>query len=353
MVNRLGQILFLNCVAVAVLMGAANGGGSCGDLEVRAESFTVPPATGPLAHIQVRNGSEEACTVTVEPSFPDGWQWSPKQRQVSIGPDEVKRVPFAIEKATDVRSNRYPVEIAVASGPAKRVYQQEVVCASAPYYKPKIDGKFKDWGDAIPVTFITGEKKTVVSTYWNKRYFYLYVQVEEDKLSSYKKKAKPIDAVQFAVARGGAKTGSTPTAGAERYEFLIVDSAGMFAKDKCFGLIRPGVELSTTRQQRPLETIELQDAQVVVKRQGRITHYECAVPFSAMPTIKPDVGREISFSLLVHDPDGTGVRDWGRAAGLSPGRRNRFAWCAWGAVNWSSEPAYDGKLEWGLCSSKH
>lgn len=353
MVNRLGQILLLNCVAVGVLLGAADGGGPLGDLEVRAESFTVPPATGPLAHIQVRNSGEAACTVTIEPRFPDGWRWSPKQRQVSIGPDEVKRVPFAIEKAADVESNRYPIEIAVLSGSAKKVHHQEVVCASAPYFKPKIDGKFKDWVDAIPVTFTTAGKKTVVSTYWNKRYFYLYVQVEEDKLSSYKKNSERSDAVQFAVTRGGAKTGSTPTAGAERYEFLLVDSAGMFAKDKCFFLIQPGVELSVTQERRPLETLELKEAQIVVKRQGRITHYECAIPFSAMPTIKPDVGREICFSLLVHDPDGTGLRDWGRAAGLRPGRRNPFAWCAWGAVDWSAEPAYDGKLEWGLCSSKH
>jgi hypothetical protein len=72
-----------------------------------------------------------------------------------------------------------------------------------------------------------------------------------------------------------------------------------------------------------------------------------------MPQIKPDVGREIQLSILVHDPDGTGVRDWGKAAGLWPEQRNKFAWCAGDWVEFSGDPPYDSKIEWGLCSSKH
>jgi hypothetical protein len=219
--------------------------------------------------------------------------------------------------------------------------------------KPKIDGKFKDWAEAIPVTFTTTGKKTVISTYWNKHYFCLYVQVEEDKLCSYKKKAALIDAVQFALAPRNTVTTSVPTAGAQRYEFLVVNFEGLFAKDKCFFLIKPGVKLSVTQQRRPLETLELKEAQVVVKRQGRTTHYECAIPFTVMSQIKPDVGREIQFSILVHDPDGTGVRDWGKAVGLWPEQRNKFAWCAVDVVEFSGAQPYDSKIEWGLCSSKH
>ena len=99
--------------------------------------------------------------------------------------------------------------------------------------------------------------------------------------------------------------------------------------------------------------LSLKDAQVVVKRQGKITRYECAIPFAAVPTIRPAVGREIAFSVLVHDPDGTGIRDWGKAAGLWPEQRNRFAWCEWGSVKWNDDPPYDSKVEFGLCSSKH
>jgi hypothetical protein len=289
----------------------------------------------------------------VQPRFPTDWQWAPKDRTVTIEPHQLKRLPFTIEKATGVKSNSYPIEITVLSGSDKMVYKQNIVCSSAPYFKPKIDGNFKYWSKAMPVTFTTAGKKTIVNTYWSKRYFYLYVQAEEDKLYSYKKKAALIDAVQFAIAPRNTVTASLDEANAERYEFLVVDSTGLFAKDKCFCLIKPGIELSVARQRRSLEKLELKEAQVVVKRQGRTTHYECAIPFAVMPAIKPDVGREIAFSVLVHDPDGTGIRDWGKAAGLWPGQRNKFAWCLWDPMKWSTNPPYDSKLEWGLCSSKH
>ncbi|MCK4293104.1 MAG: hypothetical protein KAY65_07890 [Planctomycetes bacterium] len=353
MIYRLGQLVLLSCITVGVLWAAADNATPHIHIAVRAENFTVPPSTGPLTHIQVRNPHDKMCTVTVQPKFPDGWQWTPKHRTVTIEPHQVKRLPFTIEKATDVEANRYLIEITVRNGPGKMVHTQSVVCASAPYFKPKIDGKFKDWSDAIPVTFTTAGKKTVVRTYWNKQYFCLYVQVDEDKLYSYKKEAAMVDAVQFALAPRNAVTASVPTAKAERYEFLIVNSAGMFAKDRCFFLIKPGAELSVSQQRSPLEALELKEAQVVVKRQGRTTHYECAIPFAVTPAIKPDVGREIHLSVLVHDPDGTGVRDWGKAAGLWSEQRNRFAWCAWGPAEWPADPPYDSKVEWGLCSSKH
>lgn len=327
---------------------------------VRAENFTVPPSTGPVTHIRAQNMGDVECTVTVRPRFAAGWQWAPAERETTLSPGEVKRLPFNIERAADSISNRYPVEITVIQGSDKTVHRQNVVCASAPYLKPKIDGKFEDWSDAIPFTFTTAgrpassevERKTVVSTYWDKRSFYLYVQVEEDTLCSYKKGAAQVDAVQFALAPRDAVTGSDPHAKSQRTEFLIVDVDGLFARDKCFCLVKPGEELSVTQQRSDIEALQLKEAQVVVQRQGGITHYECAVPFAAIPTIRPAVGREIAFSILVHDPDGTGIRDWGKSAGLWPDQRNRFAWCTWNSVDWGADPPYDGKVEFGLCSSK-
>ncbi len=325
---------------------------SAPNVAVRAEHFTVPPATGPVTHILARNTGDTECTVTIEPKFPAGWQWTPRNREVTLPPGEVKRLPFTIEKASDAKSNRYAIEITVIQGSDKAVHKQNVACASAPYFKPKIDGNFKDWADAIAATFTTAGKKTVVSTYWDKRNFYLYVQVEEDKLCSYRKNAARVDAVQFALAPRNAVTASAPQAKVQRSEFLIVDVGGMFAKDRCFQLIEPGQELSVTQELRSLDTMGFKDAKVVVKRQGQITHYECAIPFAAIPTIRPAVGREITFSVLVHDPDGTGIRDWGKAAGLWPEQRNRFAWCMWDSVKWTADPPYDSRVEFGLCSSK-
>ncbi|MHC4301804.1 MAG: hypothetical protein ACYS7Y_31435 [Planctomycetota bacterium] len=343
---RQGQLVILICVAAFTSVASAV------DIAVRAENFTVPPATGPVTHILVRNAGDLGCTVTIKPEFPDGWQWTPDSRRVTLAPGEINRLPFNIERASDSKTNRYPIEVAVVQGSDRTVHRQNVVCASAPYFKPKIDGKFKDWADAIPVTFTTSGKKTVVSTYWDKRNFYLYVQVEEDKLYSYKKNAPQIDAVQFALAARDAFTQSEPRARAQRVEFLMVDVSGMFARDKCFKLIAPGQPLSITQQPGNLESLALKEARVVVKRQGKVTHYECAVPFAAIPAIRPAVGREIRFSVLVHDPDGTGLRDWGEAAGLWPHQRNRYAWCLWHSAKWNDGPPYDGKVKFGLCSSK-
>jgi hypothetical protein len=71
-----------------------------------------------------------------------------------------------------------------------------------------------------------------------------------------------------------------------------------------------------------------------------------------MPEIKATEGREFRFSVLVHDPDGTGVRDWGEAAGLWPWQRSRLAWASWQGVQWGKEPPFDSAIEWGFCSSK-
>jgi len=320
---------------------------------VRAENFTVAPSTGPVTHVRVRNTSAEARAVTVQPRFPEGWRWTPKQRSITLEPDELQRVPFAIEKATDLKANQYPVEIVVATDADRTVHQQTVVCASAPYFKPKIDGRFKDWSDAIPVAFTTAGQKTVVSTYWNPKQFCIYVQVEEGKLTGYKRDQAVTDAVQFALAPGQTVTGATASAPAQRYEFLMVKGSGMFAKDRCFCLIKAGTELGITQQARPLEPLAFNEAQVVVKRKGRITLYECAIPWAAMPSIRADVGREISLSFLIHDPDGTGVRDWGRATGLWPEQRNELAWCRLGTRAGLKDIPFDSKVEWGLCSSKH
>ena len=343
---HLSQLVLLMCVA------AAGNATSAPQVAVRAENFTVPPATGPVTHILTRNTGDTECTVTIEPKFPAGWQWTPGNREVTLASGEVKRLPFTIEKASDAKSNRYAIEITVVQGSDKTTHQQDVVCASAPYFKPKIDGKFKEWSDAIPVMFTTAGRKTVVSTYWDRRNFYLYVQVEEDKLHSYKRGATGVDAVQFALAPRNAVTASAEQAKAQRSEFLIVDVSGLFGKDRCFQLIKPGQPLSVTQQARSLDTLGFKDAKVAVKRQGKITHYECAIPFAAIPTIRPAVGREIRFSILVHDPDGTGIRDWGKAAGLWPEQRNRFAWCELDSVKWTADPPYDSKVEFGLCSSK-
>jgi len=187
MKHRLNRFMILSVWAVGAWGVEQNNASAQGPILVRAENFTVTPSTGPVTHIRVRNTSNATMTVTIEPQFPEGWRWTPKQHTITLESQQLKRLPFAIEKATDVKANRYLVEIVVKTDAGRTVHQQAVVCASAPYFKPKIDGRFKDWSEAIPVSFITAGRKTVVSTYWNQKHFCVYVQVEEDELGAYKK----------------------------------------------------------------------------------------------------------------------------------------------------------------------
>ena len=105
-------------------------------------------------------------------------------------------------------------------------------------------------------------------------------------------------------------------------------------------------------QRRSLTGLELPEAQVGVARKDGVTYSECSIPFQALRAIRPEPGREFCFSVLVHDPDGTGLRDWGKSAGLWPSQRRRLAWCDWLGAAWPDDPPFDNKIEWGFCSSK-
>jgi hypothetical protein len=326
---------------------------------VRAENLTVQPSSGPVTHVMIHNGHNVPFKGTVRVRFPDGWKVAQTQHAVALAPGETKRIPYAIERAVDVAANLYPVEIAVEGNGATSVHKQNVVCASAPYYKPKTDGDLKEWNDSIPIALTRKGKKAVVRTYWNQRQFCLGVEVEEDKLIPYKKgaasespSASP-DAVQFALAPATASRDVAADAQVERYEFLAVASSGLFSKDKCFQLLAPGARLSQARETRKLEGHELEGAQVVVKRKKSTTRYEIAVPYSAMPTLRPTTGRSFFFSVVVHDPDGTGIRNLGEVMNLFPRRRHPYGWCRWQGAKWGEEAQLDARCEWGLASSIH
>lgn len=324
---------------------------------LRAENFVVLPSSQPLAFVDVQCLQSQPYRGTVSYRGPQGWRVSPAQRQVELRPGEIQRVQFAVDRGTNLEENSYPVEIRAASSDATAevVRKQNVRCASAPFFKPVIDGDPAEWKDAIPLRFVTKGKLTTVSTYWNRQQFCLLVAVEEDRFVGYRAKPGPngFDAVQVAVAPQGSKTGSLPTDDAGRYEFLFVWT-GAGTAGRCYQLARPNVKLGETQQDRELAPLACEQAVVAVSRKDRTTYYECAVPFAPMrQDIRPSEGREFHLSVLVHDPDGTGLRDLGEAVGLWPSQRNRFAWSRWQGAIWGVEPPFDNKLEWGLCASKY
>ena len=136
------------------------------------------------------------------------------------------------------------------------------------------------------------------------------------------------------------------------YEFLFV-SSGEGTDGKCFQLAEPGMKLSEGQTERALADLEFGKAKIAVSRKDGVTYYECGIPFRSLSKIKASEGREFFLSVLVHDPDGTGVRDWGQAAGLWPSQRNWLAWSRFPGDQFGDQPPFDNKTQWGMCSSKY
>jgi len=342
----------LRLAAVLVALAGSAEATAAEPVALHVGSFTVTPSAQPLAVVTVKNLQETPYQGTIAVKVPQLWRTDPAQRQLSLGVGETAGVSFYIKNGVNRRTNSYPVEVLATGAGATVVRKQNVVCASAPYYKPTIDGDPADWDDAIPITFDSGGKKTMFATYWNRRRFSLLVAVEEDKLIGLRGSGG-FDAVQLAISPEGSRTGTSPREEAARYEFLFV-ATGSPAAGKCFRLATPGMKLAEAAKARSLGPLEYPDAEVAVSRKEGITYYECAIPFRPMrDQIRPSEGREFCMSVLVHDCDGTGTRDWGEAAGLWPSQRNRLAWSPWQGATWGQKPPFDNKLRAGLCSSKY
>ena len=313
---------------------------------LRIESMLVAPAHTPSLVVAVANLRPAAYAGVIAVEAPEDWLLEPTSQTVELAARETKRVRFQVRKATTVEENRYPMTVVATGAGATVKHAQTVVTASAPYYKPTIDGDPSDWKDAIPVSFTTAGKTTLISTYWNRRQFAILVAVQEDRHG-------PGDAVQLAIAPQDARTGTAPDQEAARFEFLF-RADEQLANARCYRLAEPGTRLSETQTLRKLATLEYPDGVVAVTRRGDITYYECSIPFKPMRSlIRPSEGRELCLSVIVHDPDGTGVRDWGQAAGLWTWQRRRLAWSCWPGARWGPLPPFDNKTPWGLCSSKY
>jgi hypothetical protein len=318
---------------------------------LRVESLLVSPTAGPLVHVDVKNPRSVPYQGAVSVKPPEGWRLKSDRREVSLAPGETARMAFAAEKGINLSANRYPVEVSATGGGATVVRRQEIVVASAPFFKPTIDGDTSDWKDAIPVSFVSAGKTTTLRTYWNRRSFAVLVEVQEDKLVR-PGDAEAFDAVQLAISPQGTATGTSPEGEATRFEFLLVaDGEG---KGRCFRLATPGMKLAEGATARALDPLVYEDAELAVVRSVGVTRYECQIPFREMrEAIQPSEGREFGFSVLVHDPDGTGIRDWGEAAGLWPCQRNPLAWSKWKGARFGDQPPLDNKVEWGFCSSQY
>jgi alpha-galactosidase-like protein len=348
------KLLGTGVVCLSIVFGLAEIASAEEPVALRVGSFMVAPAHMPPVIVSVRNLGTTAYDGTIRVKLPDGWKYAPAEQPISLSPGETGQVRFNIKEARTTEDNLYPVEVTATGAGTTVTHRQDVVCASAPYFKPEIDGKIDDWEDAIGIIFNSGERVTVIGTYWNRRQFSILVGVEEDKLVPYKagSPAQSFDAVQVAISPRKTVTGSKEDDEATRYEFLFA-STGKGTEGRCFQLAEPGMKLSEGQTERTLADLEFEKAKIAVGRKDGVTYYECQIPFRSLSEIKASEGREFFLSVLVHDPDGTGVRDWGQAAGLWPSQRNRLAWSRFTGAQFGDQPPFDNKTQWGMCSSKY
>jgi hypothetical protein len=311
-------------------------------VRLRADNLLVTPATGPVSGLTVVNLLDAPYTGRITVKLPDGWKTNKSQFDVSLKPRETRHLEFSLEKASDSKTHVYPYTISAVGAGQTVTVNQQVICATTPYVKPKIDGDISEWlNDAVPVTFTCKGKKTVVRTFWNKRNFCLSVEVQEDKFVDGQ------DAVQFALASGKAVTGNSPDDKTARYEFVIVGG-------KCYQLVKPGTPLGDTQKPAALPAGAVAKSAVAIKRKDDITTYEISIPMRPMmKVLKPTTGRKYYFGLLVHDAGAASPREMGSAANPLPGARKKYAWQKWSGAKFPARPLLDSKIEWGFCTSIH
>jgi hypothetical protein len=310
------------------------------------EPMLVTPSHGPILFVAVKNPGGRSRKGTLRLKTPEGWLLSPPEHEVEISPDQVVRVAFNVQRAKSAEENRYPIQVSFREeGKPDVTVRQEVVVATAPYSAPNIDGEADDWADSVPVRSVQEDgsslKETVVKTFWSRRAFSVLVEVEEDRLRpavfpGSDDEAAYGDAVQLAF--GAEKPGQ------EGFEYLIVAGGGE-GGGTCYRLVKQEDHVVWNPEAK---------AKCRVTREGKTTRYECSIPWGPMrDVLRPSEGRAFCFSFLVHDPDGTGVRDWGASVGLWPSQRDRNAWSIW----WKPVPEdwspYTARIPWGMCSSKY
>ena len=301
---------------------------------VRCHSFLVNPSTGPVAELDISSESAWEGTLTLTP--PDGWALDPLSHEIALQAGETKRIPYRITKARETAANAYPFTVTL-SGEAPQT--QIIRTASAPYYRPKIDGKLDEWKDAIPIRFGGPGAQTTLRAYWNEAALCLAVEVEETALVPSGKRLPDgrFDALHLYIAPKGAA--------ATRHEFLIEPVSR--SKAVCKRLASPdGADLAGGTTEKRVSA--------AVRNSGGVTAYEIAIPLDLLDGIRADAGREFRLGLLVHDPDGSGLRDLNAVMNLPEAARKSppACWTQWDGGCWDAPP-YDGGTEFGFCTSIH
>ncbi len=329
-------------------------------LFVRGQNLVVCPSTGPVWSATVHNTSAKPFSGELKVTFPDGWKTNRTACTVELKAGEAKTFDFAIEKATDRKSNAYPFVLDLSGSDVSVRREQTVVCATAPYGRPTIDGKVDDWKDSVPISFSggAGAKPVKVMSFWSKKTFSLCVEVTEDALTvcADPTAATPCDAIQFSLCPGSILSPTAPSAKTvQRYEYLVLprkDGTAEIRKLAWFGDAKPA---ANDLPKPPSAYPRLAGAKVAVTREGKITRYELSIPLRTMKALKATTGRVFGFSLLVHDAAAKpAIRDLGNVMNLLPLHRMGQVWTKLAIAPWTPKTTpWTNRIEFGFSSSIH
>ena len=266
---------------------------------------------------------------TVSLAAPDGWRIVPAAT-------DPKRAVFTVAQGKPNEENSYRLSVAVQR-PDGSTFQhaQDVRVATAPNSNLDVVGPNEhgaataDWGHAIPCSVKIDDSVVRIHTVWNRRRLSLLVGVDNLQLA-------PLSAVQIAL--GAVRSDK---AFGELYHFLL------FADETGKGRL---VSLNDRPNDSPQRLPEVDASKAFAWKHCETVWFEAAIPFAAIPAIRPGEGRELTLAFLIHDAAKKTVLDWGRTC-LLPNETTE-KWLRWQGDSIGNTVLTAPRSEWGLCSSK-
>jgi len=260
---------------------------------------------------------------------PEGWRIVPEA--ILAEPDQ-RRFVFTVAQGKPNERNVYSLSVKVRRPDGTALeHTQDVHVATAPNSNLSVTGPndqgvaATNWDHAIPLFVTIGDHPVQIRTVWNRRQLSLLVGVENMVLA-------PFTGVQIAV--GSVRSDKTP---GELYQFLL------FADETQAGRL---VSLPGNLEDLPKVDV----SQAFVWQLENTVWFEAAIPFAAIPAIRPGEGRELTLSFLIHDAQNKTVLDWGRIC-LLP-NESAEKWFRWKGDSIGDKALTTPRSEWGLCSSK-
>ena len=303
--------------------------------ELRIANLTLSPEQKPNIEVVF----EAPCDGVVRLAGPEGWRIVP---ETMIATPDQKRLVFTVALGRPNEKNSYPFVVEVQQPDGSILQQnQEIHVTTAPNSNLGVAGPddqgavIGNWDHAIPCSVLAGDNQIHIRTVWNRRQLCLLLGVDNLRLVPAENDL-PFTAVQIALG----SVRSDKTAG-ELYQFLL------FAGETGAGRL---VSLPDNHKDSPRHLPNVDVSKAFVWKQEDTVWFETAIPFAAIPAIRPGEGRELTLSFLIHDAAQKNVLDWGRTCLLPVEGVEK--WFRWKGDSIGDTPLTVPRSEWGLCSSK-